>query len=230
MPHAVVHDGRMEELLEMPTEWDCCLAIVPHPDDMEYGASAAVAAWTDAGKSVSYLLVTRGEAGIDDLEPEAAASCGLRSNRLRAQRSASRRWSSSTFPTGRSSTGCRYGGHSPRRFAVIARSWSSPSTTATPIRAVGSTWPTIGSPDSPCSTPSATPPIVGSSPTSPTTVSSHGVVCAGWRCPARRSPRTPSTSRARSTAASPPSLPTAATSPPSATARWLIRGVPASRG
>jgi LmbE family N-acetylglucosaminyl deacetylase len=60
-------------LEEMPSDWTRCLAIVPHPDDMEYGASAAVAVWTDAGKSVSYLLVTRGEAGIDDLEPAAAA-------------------------------------------------------------------------------------------------------------------------------------------------------------
>jgi LmbE family N-acetylglucosaminyl deacetylase len=62
------------ELLEMPTDWERCLAIVPHPDDMEYGASAAVAAWTAAGKSVAYLLVTRGEAGIDDLDPADAAS------------------------------------------------------------------------------------------------------------------------------------------------------------
>lgn len=53
----------------MPDDWDRCLAIVPHPDDMEYGASAAVAAWTDAGKTVSYLLLTRGEAGINDRDP-----------------------------------------------------------------------------------------------------------------------------------------------------------------
>jgi len=58
----------------MPSDWTRCLAIVPHPDDMEYGASAAVAVWTDAGKTVAYLLVTRGEAGIDDLEPAAAAT------------------------------------------------------------------------------------------------------------------------------------------------------------
>jgi LmbE family N-acetylglucosaminyl deacetylase len=61
-------------LEEMPSDWERCLAIVPHPDDMEYGASAAVAVWTDAGKSVAYLLVTRGEAGIDGLEPAAAAT------------------------------------------------------------------------------------------------------------------------------------------------------------
>jgi LmbE family N-acetylglucosaminyl deacetylase len=72
----------MDELAEMPEDWDCCLAIVPHPDDMEYGAAAAVARWTDAGKSVAYLLVTRGEAGIDGLAPAEAAP--LRENEQRA--------------------------------------------------------------------------------------------------------------------------------------------------
>lgn len=40
------------------------LCVVAHPDDMEYGTSAAVAAWTSAGIEVSYLLLTRGEAGM----------------------------------------------------------------------------------------------------------------------------------------------------------------------
>jgi LmbE family N-acetylglucosaminyl deacetylase len=53
----------------MPDDWSGALAIVAHPDDLEYGAASAVAKWTDAGKRVSYLLVTRGEAGIDALEP-----------------------------------------------------------------------------------------------------------------------------------------------------------------
>jgi LmbE family N-acetylglucosaminyl deacetylase len=56
-----------------PTDWQRALAVVAHPDDMEYGASGAVAAWTDAGKEVAYLLVTRGEAGIDAIAP---AECG----------------------------------------------------------------------------------------------------------------------------------------------------------
>lgn len=56
----------------MPNDWERCLAIVAHPDDMEYGASSAVAAWTDAGKSVGYVLVTRGEAGIDAMHPDEA--------------------------------------------------------------------------------------------------------------------------------------------------------------
>ena len=59
-------------LAPMPIDWDRCLAIVAHPDDMEYGASSAVAAWTDAGKSVAYVLVTRGEAGIDGMSPAEA--------------------------------------------------------------------------------------------------------------------------------------------------------------
>jgi LmbE family N-acetylglucosaminyl deacetylase len=48
------------------------LAIVAHPDDLEYGAAAAVARWTDAGKTVVYCLATRGEAGIDGIAPEEA--------------------------------------------------------------------------------------------------------------------------------------------------------------
>lgn len=51
-------------------DWEVGLAIVAHPDDMEYGASAAVARWTDQGKSIAYALVTAGEAGIDGQAPE----------------------------------------------------------------------------------------------------------------------------------------------------------------
>lgn len=40
------------------------LCVVAHPDDMEYGTSAAVAAWTSAGVEVTYLLLTHGEAGM----------------------------------------------------------------------------------------------------------------------------------------------------------------------
>ncbi|WP_183091613.1 PIG-L deacetylase family protein [Streptomyces radicis] len=57
----------------MPEDWGRALAIVAHPDDLEYGAAAAVAEWTDAGRDIAYLLVTRGEAGIDTLPPEESA-------------------------------------------------------------------------------------------------------------------------------------------------------------
>ncbi len=61
----------MTEALEPVDEsWSTALAIVAHPDDLEYGTAAAVARWTAQGKRVSYLLATSGEAGIDALDPE----------------------------------------------------------------------------------------------------------------------------------------------------------------
>jgi len=47
--------------------------VVAHPDDIEYGTSAAVAGWTARGVDVAYLLLTRGEAGIDSLTPDQTA-------------------------------------------------------------------------------------------------------------------------------------------------------------
>jgi LmbE family N-acetylglucosaminyl deacetylase len=49
------------------------LCVVAHPDDVEYGASSAVAAWTARGVEVAYLLLTRGEAGMDSSPPERTA-------------------------------------------------------------------------------------------------------------------------------------------------------------
>lgn len=53
-------------------DWQRALAIVAHPDDMEYGAAAAVGRWTGQGKQVVYCMVTSGEAGIDTMAPEEA--------------------------------------------------------------------------------------------------------------------------------------------------------------
>jgi LmbE family N-acetylglucosaminyl deacetylase len=61
------------ELVAFPDDWERGLVIVAHPDDMEYGGASAVAAWTGAGKWVGYVLATRGEAGIDGMEPNEAA-------------------------------------------------------------------------------------------------------------------------------------------------------------
>ncbi|MDK1474173.1 PIG-L family deacetylase [Streptomyces sp. 549] len=68
----------------MPLDWQRALAIVAHPDDLEYGAAAAVSRWTSEGKDVAYLLVTRGEAGIDSLDPAAAARVRVREQRASA--------------------------------------------------------------------------------------------------------------------------------------------------
>lgn len=54
-------------------DWERAVAIVAHPDDLEYGLASAVARFTALGKQVTYLLATSGEAGIDALDP---AVCG----------------------------------------------------------------------------------------------------------------------------------------------------------
>src|ERR1700683_3704079 len=53
----------------MPEDWESAVAVVAHPDDLEYGAASAIARWTRQGKRVCYLLVTRGEAGIAGRQP-----------------------------------------------------------------------------------------------------------------------------------------------------------------
>lgn len=58
-------------ILRVPENWQRALAVVAHPDDLEYGGASAVAKWTAQGKEVIYLMVSRGEAGIDEMEPSA---------------------------------------------------------------------------------------------------------------------------------------------------------------
>ena len=60
------------ELKPVPEDWERALAVVAHPDDLEYGCASAIARWTSQGKSVAYALVTSGEAGIDAMAPEEA--------------------------------------------------------------------------------------------------------------------------------------------------------------
>src|SRR4051812_11054865 len=48
-------------------------APVAHPDDLEFGAAAAIARWTGQGKQIVYVLLTSGEAGIDGMDPAEAA-------------------------------------------------------------------------------------------------------------------------------------------------------------
>ena len=57
-------------LTPLDENWERALCIVAHPDDMEFGAAAAVARWTGQGKKVAYCMVTSGEAGIDGMHPD----------------------------------------------------------------------------------------------------------------------------------------------------------------
>jgi LmbE family N-acetylglucosaminyl deacetylase len=70
----------------VPEDWDRALALVAHPDDLEYGGSTAVAKWTSQGKTVAEVLATRGEAGIDGMDPDE-----VRRVRTREQIEAARR-------------------------------------------------------------------------------------------------------------------------------------------
>ncbi|GAA3152535.1 PIG-L family deacetylase [Planomonospora alba] len=73
-----------EQLEAMPTDWTRALAVVAHPDDLEYGTAAAIARWTGEGREIFYVLATRGEAGIDTLDPVRAASVREREQRASA--------------------------------------------------------------------------------------------------------------------------------------------------
>jgi LmbE family N-acetylglucosaminyl deacetylase len=59
----------MVPMKPMPEDWDRAVAVVAHPDDLEYGAAAAVARWTAQGKHVAYVLASSGEAGIAGQDP-----------------------------------------------------------------------------------------------------------------------------------------------------------------
>jgi LmbE family N-acetylglucosaminyl deacetylase len=63
-------DARPEPLEPLDEDWERALAVVAHPDDLEFGSAAAIARWTGQGKSVAYCLLTRGEAGIDGMHPD----------------------------------------------------------------------------------------------------------------------------------------------------------------
>jgi LmbE family N-acetylglucosaminyl deacetylase len=73
-----------EPLQALPEDWQRGLAIVAHPDDLEYGSAAAVARWTRQGKHIVYCLVTSGEAGIDALPPHRAREVREREQRASA--------------------------------------------------------------------------------------------------------------------------------------------------
>lgn len=72
----------MTDLEPVDESWASALAIVAHPDDLEYGAAAAIARWTSQGKQIAYCLATSGEAGIDGMDPGAAGP--LREDEQRA--------------------------------------------------------------------------------------------------------------------------------------------------
>jgi LmbE family N-acetylglucosaminyl deacetylase len=71
----VSDDRSLEQgLPSFDESWSHALCVAAHPDDLEYGIAAAVDRWVQQGKTVTYLLATHGEAGIDGVPPSEAAS------------------------------------------------------------------------------------------------------------------------------------------------------------
>lgn len=79
----VVNMSKLE--LFNPSPIKRMLCVVAHPDDMEYGASAAVAELTNNGVDVAYLLLTEGEAGIRDMPPQKTAALRYQEQREACQ-------------------------------------------------------------------------------------------------------------------------------------------------
>lgn len=59
------------------------LAIAAHPDDIDFGAAATIAALTDAGAEVTYCLVTSGDAGGFELDHSREAMVARREQEQR---------------------------------------------------------------------------------------------------------------------------------------------------
>jgi LmbE family N-acetylglucosaminyl deacetylase len=63
---------------EMIAEIKKVLAVVAHPDDIDFGAAGTIAKLTDAGAEVVYCLVTDGDAGGFDREVDNGGMAALR--------------------------------------------------------------------------------------------------------------------------------------------------------
>jgi LmbE family N-acetylglucosaminyl deacetylase len=70
--------------LDDPTGVERILVVTAHPDDVDFGVSASVAAWVKAGIDVRYCIVTNGDAGGSDRSVSRADMAVLRQAEQRA--------------------------------------------------------------------------------------------------------------------------------------------------
>jgi LmbE family N-acetylglucosaminyl deacetylase len=78
---AMTEAPKQPDLEPFPEDWERGMAIVAHPDDLEYGCASAIARFTDQGKDVTYVLASAGEAGIDGMEPAICAGVRMKEER-----------------------------------------------------------------------------------------------------------------------------------------------------
>ncbi len=60
------------------------LAVVAHPDDMEFGAAGSLARWADEGAEITLCLVTDGSAGSNAPDADLVALAATRQDEQRA--------------------------------------------------------------------------------------------------------------------------------------------------
>jgi LmbE family N-acetylglucosaminyl deacetylase len=70
----VIEDSSVERIL----------AVMAHPDDVDFGLGGTVATWTDSGIEVSYCIVTSGDAGGFDPDVPRSEIAGIRQAEQRA--------------------------------------------------------------------------------------------------------------------------------------------------
>jgi LmbE family N-acetylglucosaminyl deacetylase len=66
------------------TQVERVLAVMAHPDDVDFGAAGTIALWTKAGIEVSYCIVTNGDAGGFDPDVPRSEIAGIRQSEQRA--------------------------------------------------------------------------------------------------------------------------------------------------
>lgn len=71
---AVIDDSAVER----------ALAVMAHPDDVDFGVAGTVATWTEAGVEVTYCIVTNGDAGGFDADVPRSEIAGIRQTEQRA--------------------------------------------------------------------------------------------------------------------------------------------------
>lgn len=60
------------------------MVVGAHPDDIEFGAAGTVARWVDDGWAVSYVIVTSGQRGVQDIDTDPEAFGRVRESEARA--------------------------------------------------------------------------------------------------------------------------------------------------
>src|SRR5699024_11403760 len=59
------------------------LVVMAHPDDADFSCAGTVALWTEGGAEVTYLMVTDGDAGGDELTMDSSEIAAMRQEEQR---------------------------------------------------------------------------------------------------------------------------------------------------